>query len=83
MHIFGRLAFAYQTKTTADEISEWLADRRGVRRVVKQLSNTFWFIRDVLQNAPDIMVISPDSVRDRLNQKLRLLGAEYDMNIAD
>ena len=81
LHISGRLAFAYQTKTTEDEISEWLADRQGVRRVVKQVSITFWFIREVLQNAPDIVVISPDSVRDRIKQKLRSLCGAYDMTI--
>lgn len=30
MHIFGRLAFAYQTKTE-DAKNEWLADKQGVR----------------------------------------------------
>lgn len=81
LHISGRLAFAYQTKTTEDEISEWLADRQGVRRVVKQVSITFWFIREVLQNTPDIVVISPDSLRDRIKQKLRSLCGAYDMTI--
>jgi predicted DNA-binding transcriptional regulator YafY len=78
MHIFGRLAFAYQTKTE-DAKNECLADKQGVRRVVKRISSTYWFIRKVLQNAPDIVVVSPDNVRDRLRQKVRSLCTQYDI----
>jgi predicted DNA-binding transcriptional regulator YafY len=82
MHVLSRLAFAYQTKTE-DAKNEWLADRQGVRRVVKRISNTYWLIREVLKNAPDIVVISPESVRDRLRQKLRSLYTEYDITSGD
>ena len=72
IHIVGGLAFAYQTKTNEDMINEWLAEKQGVKRVVKQISNTYWFIRYVLQNIPDIVVVSPESVRDRVKQKLQI-----------
>ncbi len=71
IHIVGRLAYAYQTKTNEDIVNEWLVERQGVKRVVKQISMTHWFIRYVLQNAPDIVVVSPQSVRDRIKQKLQ------------
>ena len=77
MHIFGRLAFAYQTKTE-DAKNEWLANTQGVRRVVKRISSTYWFMREVLQNAPDCVVISPESLRDRLRQTLRSLCTRLD-----
>jgi WYL domain len=82
MHLSGRLAFAYKTKTE-DDVTEWLADNPGVRRVIRPITATYWFIREVLQNAPDIVVVSPDSVRDRIKQKLINLCRQYDLEIED
>lgn len=72
IHISGRLAYAYQTKKNEDRVNEWLVESPGVKRVVKQISNTYWFIREVLQNTPDIVVVSPESVHDRIKQKLQI-----------
>ena len=72
IHIYGGLAYAYRTNTNEDIVNEWLAESQGVRRVVKQISNTYWFSRYVLQNTPDIVVISPESVGDRIKQKLQI-----------
>lgn len=77
IHIVGRLAYTYQTKKNEDIVNEWLAESPGVKRVVKQISNTYWFIRYVLQNAPDVVVVSPDSVRDRIKQKLQTSYSRY------
>jgi hypothetical protein len=48
MYLFAGLAFAYQAKPE-DNISEWLPDKARVRRVVRRISNTFWFSREVMQ----------------------------------
>ena len=64
-------------------MSEWLADRPGVRRVIRPITATYWFIREVLQNAPDIVVVSPETVRDRIKQKLINLCRQYDLEIRD
>lgn len=77
IHISGGLAYAYQTKTNEDIVNEWLAESQGVRRVVKQISNTYWFIRYVLQNAPDVVVISPETVRNRVKQKVQNIYSVY------
>ncbi|HAX78355.1 MAG TPA: WYL domain-containing protein [Cyanobacteria bacterium UBA11372] len=82
IHLSGRLAFSYKTKTE-DDVSEWLADRPGVRRVIRPITATYWFIREVLQNAPDIVVVSPETVRDRIKQKLINLCRQYDLEIRD
>lgn len=79
MHILGRLAFSYQNKTE-DITNEWLADSQ-IRRVVRQISSTYWFIREVLKNAPDVVVVSPESVRARLRQTLRSLCTQYDIKV--
>lgn len=81
MHLFGGLAFAYQAKSE-DVTNEWLEERR-IRRVVRRVSSTFWFIREVLRYAPDCVIVSPENVRDRLKQKLLSLCKQYDLAIQD
>ncbi|MEH2126512.1 WYL domain-containing protein [Nostoc sp.] len=78
MHLFSGLAFAYQAKPE-DDINEWLPDKPRVRRVVRRVSSTFWFMREVMQYAPDCVVILPENVRDRLKQKLLTLCQLYDI----
>ncbi|MGK7921430.1 MAG: WYL domain-containing protein [Trichodesmium sp.] len=41
-----------------------------MRRVVRRVSNTFWFVREVLQYGADCVVISPEKLRSRIKQKL-------------
>lgn len=81
MHLLGGLAFAYQAKKLEDSANDWLAERSKIRRVVRRVSGTFWFIREVMQYAPDCIVVSPDSVREKVKQKLRLSCEHYDMEI--
>ena len=80
MHIFGRLAFAYKTKS-GDTESDLLASSPPMRRVVRRVSSTYWFIREVLRDAPDIVIVSPKSVRDKLKQKIISLYERYTMEI--
>ncbi|MCG5060710.1 MAG: WYL domain-containing protein [Limnoraphis sp. WC205] len=78
IHLFNRLAFAYQIKTNEDEIVEWLTDQPRVKRIIRSIYNTYWFGREVLQNAPDIVVISPQNIRQRLREKLLLACEKFD-----
>ncbi|MBE9052017.1 WYL domain-containing protein [Nostocales cyanobacterium LEGE 11386] len=80
MHLFAGLAFGYQAKPE-DKINEWLPDKPKVRRVIRRVSSSFWFSREVMQYAPDCVVIAPESLRDRLKQKLRTLCELYDIEI--
>lgn len=82
MHLFRGLAFAYQAKPE-DVTNEWLVDRERVRRVVRQISSSFWFIREVLRYGEDCVVVSPESVRDRLKQKLKSMCYQYEIEIQD
>lgn len=85
IHLFRGLAFAYRSKTNKDEINEWLTVDEAaleetpspVRRVVRQVSSTFWFIREVLRYGQDCEIISPDGIRARLRQELVVLGQRY------
>jgi hypothetical protein len=71
------LAFAYEAKA-ADRSNEWIRDRNPpVRRVVRRVSNTFWFFREVLRYGEDCIIVAPDVVRERFKRKLQILWEQY------
>src|SRR4028118_476398 len=77
LHFYRGLARAYEAK--AEDVSDtWDGN---VRKVVKEVSNTFWLIREVSQYWEDCEIVSPESVRDRVKQKLRLQCQQYDLKI--
>jgi len=78
IHLFGGLAFAYQARTD-DRSNEWLTDRPNVRRVVRSISNTFWFFREVLPYGEDCLLVGPESVQSRFITKLRSLCERYEL----
>jgi len=83
MHLFRGLAFAYKTKTGQDTFNEWLADTPQVRRVVRKVSNTFWFFREILRYGKDCEIVSPENVRDRFREELKALCQQYGLEIKD
>lgn len=76
MHLYRGLAYAYSRKQ-ADLVDEWLADERQIKKVVRKVSNTFWFVREIFRYGEDCLIIAPESVRDRYMQKLKLLYQAY------
>jgi WYL domain len=79
LHFYRGLARAYEAKV--EDISDTLED--NVRKIVKEVSSTFWLFREVSPYWEDCEIVSPDSVRDRLKQKLRLQCQQYDLEIRD
>lgn len=78
MHLLKGLAFAYEAKTT-DISNEWLSDRNPpVRHIVRRVSSTFWFFREVFRYGEDCIIISPEPIRERFKQKLHALCEVYD-----
>lgn len=78
LHILGSLAFAYQSRPE-DRLNEWMADCPNTRRVVRRISNTFWFFRDILPYGEDCVIIEPESLRNRFVAKLRSLYQKYEL----
>ena len=71
---------AYEPRTT-DISNEVVAmGEETVRQVVRRVSNPFWVEREVLRYGGDCVVMSPDSVRDRIKQKVRTLCQLYDID---
>jgi hypothetical protein len=78
MHLLNNLAFAYQTKPE-DKRVEWIPEKSKVKRVIRGISNTFWFIREIMQYSSDCIVVSPEDVRSRIKGKLINLCQNYDL----
>jgi predicted DNA-binding transcriptional regulator YafY len=75
----GWLAKAYEPKDDDIE-NEFIGD---VRQVVRRVANPFWLIREVSRYWEDCVILAPDSMRDRVKQKLRLQCQQYDLKIQD
>ncbi|MBO0347706.1 WYL domain-containing protein [Phormidium pseudopriestleyi FRX01] len=75
IHLCNRLAFAYKPKP-GDISADWLENQ--VKQVVRRISSTYWFIREVKREAPDMMVIAPQSVRDRLRETFLGICQRYE-----
>ncbi|MFB8797556.1 MAG: WYL domain-containing protein [Microcoleus sp.] len=81
-HLFGRLAFNYRRKQGDVEVSDLEGDP-PIRRVTRPIFNTFWFFREIAPYWEDCAIVSPDSVRDRFQQKLIALCRQYNLEIRD
>lgn len=79
LHFLRGLVKAYEAKPN-DISNEVMGD---VRQVVRRVSNPFWLIREVLRYGEDCVVISPETVRDRIKQKLINLCRQYDLEIRE
>jgi hypothetical protein len=71
----GWLKKSYQLKDS--DIGDQELD--DVRQVVRRVANEFWLIREVARYWDECVIVSPQSMRDRLKQKLRKLCDMYDM----
>lgn len=76
--LLGGLAFGYRSKTKADLINEWQPDAQQ-RRVVRRVSNTFWFLREVRRYGADCLISSPISIREQFVKELRRLVEHYQL----
>ena len=77
IHLHRGLAFAYESKTS-DIHNEWLSDQSPpVRRIVRKVSNTFWFFREVFRYGEDCIIVAPEAVKTGFRQKLQLLCEYY------
>lgn len=80
LHFRKGMVNAYEPRT-ADISDELVAvGQEKVRQVVRRVSNPFWLIREVLRYGGDCVIVSPESLRDRLKQKLRSLCHLYDID---
>ena len=79
LHYYRGMVTAYEARLR-DISNEVIGD---VRQVVRRVSNPFWLIREVFRYGEDCVIVSPDSVRDRFQQKLIALCRQYNLEIRD
>ncbi len=79
LHFFMGMVNAYEPRPK-DISNKVVGD---VREVVRHVSNPFWLIREVFRYGEDCVIVSPDSVRDRFQQKLIALCRQYNLEIRD
>ena len=77
MHLFHRLAFAYKTKINLDIENEWIVDIPQTKRIVRKITNTFWFIREILRYGQDCKVLSPDNVQNLIKEEIEKMRILY------
>jgi WYL domain len=77
LHLLRELAFAYQSKSTLDQVNEWLIDPPQIRRIVRQVSSPFWFTREILRYGKDCEVIAPEQLRHKIKQEVVALYNQY------
>jgi hypothetical protein len=77
LHLYRGLAFAYESKTNQDEFNDWHPERSQTRQVIRQVSNTFWLIREVLRYGRDCEVIAPENVRLKVRREIEELFWQY------
>ncbi|MBD2679451.1 MULTISPECIES: WYL domain-containing protein [Nostoc] len=75
LHFRGWMVKSYQRRED-DLEDEMIGD---VRQVVRRVVNEFWLIREVARYWEDCVIVSPESLRDRLKQKLLTLCELYDI----
>ncbi len=76
-HLLNRLAIGYRSKQNADIVVEWLPDQ-AVRRVVRRIQNTFWFLREVRRYGSDCKIVGPEDIRDRFVRDLKATIQNYE-----
>jgi predicted DNA-binding transcriptional regulator YafY len=78
LHFYRGMVKAYESKP--DDIDNKVIE--DVRQVVRRVSNPFWLIREVLRYGEDCVVVSPDSVRSLVKEKLKTLCQHYNLEVS-
>lgn len=79
MHLSGGLVFAYEPKPE-DVENELLPEQPQIRKVVRSVSNSFWFLREILHYGEACLVVTPESMRQKVRQELKALNRLYQLN---
>jgi len=75
LHFYGWLVKAYPPKP--EDIDDKVMG--DVRQVVRRVVNPFWFLREISQYWEDCVIISPESMRQRMQKKVQRLCDRYDL----
>jgi len=74
LHFYGGLVKAYEPRNAVDIEDEVIGD---VRRVVRQVANPFWLMREIRRYGPDCEIVSPPRLRELMDQESRRMCDRY------
>ncbi|PZU97372.1 MAG: WYL domain-containing protein [Pseudanabaena sp.] len=75
-NLTGHLAFAYKPREV-DLDNTWLDCTPPTRQIIRKISNTFWFYREIMPYAEDCEIVEPIDVREKFQAKVRSLYEKY------
>jgi predicted DNA-binding transcriptional regulator YafY len=75
-NLSGNLAFAYKPRDE-DIDNTWLDRNPPIRQIIRKISSTFWFYREIMPYAEDCEIIEPNDVREKFTEKVRSLYLKY------
>jgi predicted DNA-binding transcriptional regulator YafY len=58
--------------------NEFIPGTPSIRRIVRQVSSTFWLFREIFPYGEDCELISPEPLRQRFQEKVRSLAERYE-----
>ena len=64
LHLLNHLAFNYEAKPQ-DITCEWHRELAKTKQVIRKISNTFWFLREIRRYGSDCVIIKPEELRSR------------------
>ena len=68
MHLFDRFAFSYEA-TQSDIETKFISTKPPVKRVIRSVYNTYWFIREILSLGSNCLVITPEILIAKIKQE--------------
>lgn len=77
LHLYDSLAKAYQTKQGQDVVVEWLGEPPAVLKIVRKITSTFWFKREILPYGSECEVIAPSEVREQITATVQRMAQRY------
>jgi predicted DNA-binding transcriptional regulator YafY len=76
LHLTNGLAFAYEEKILDLEARD-LDCEQPTKRVVRQVSSTFWLFREILPYGEDCEIMAPVEIRDLFAKKVQCMDQKY------
>lgn len=77
MLLYGGLVFNYSSKEGRDSLVERLEDQPQTLRVVRNITSSFWFMRDILPYGDDCEVIKPAELREKMGAIAQKMHQRY------
>jgi predicted DNA-binding transcriptional regulator YafY len=76
-HLFSGLISAYRGLDKQDTLNELITENVMARRIIRPITSSFWFFREILLYGEDCELISPTSLRQQFHQKIQSMMKHY------